>query len=52
MEQDRIDMVCSIHDRMRINTKFYSESLKGRDLSTELNVDGKIILKYILKNKI
>jgi hypothetical protein len=31
------------------NTKFLLENLKGRDLSEDLGVDGKIILEWILR---
>jgi hypothetical protein len=33
-----------------INTIFWSENLKGRDHSVELDVGGKIILEWILGN--
>jgi hypothetical protein len=32
-------------------TTFWSESLKGRDHSEDLSVDGRIILKWILEEK-
>jgi hypothetical protein len=32
-------------------TKFWLESLKGRDHSEDLSVDGRIILKLILREK-
>jgi hypothetical protein len=31
-----------------VHTKFWSENLKGRDVSEDLGVDGKIILEWIL----
>jgi len=30
-------------------TELWSENLKGRDLSEELGIDGKIILEWILR---
>jgi hypothetical protein len=35
---------------MRNVTKFWSENLKGRDYSGDLDVDGKEILELILGN--
>jgi hypothetical protein len=35
--------------RRRMHTKFWSESLKGRDYSKYLGIDEKIILKCILR---
>jgi hypothetical protein len=32
-----------------MHTKFYSENMKGRDHSGDLEVDGNIIIKCILK---
>jgi hypothetical protein len=34
--------------RRDMDTKFWSENLKGRDLLVDLGVDGKIILEWIL----
>jgi len=34
-----------------MHTKFWWESLKGRDYSEDLGVDGKIILEWILENQ-
>jgi hypothetical protein len=34
-----------------MHTKFWSENLKGRYTSEDLNVDGKIILEWILGKK-
>jgi hypothetical protein len=34
--------------KMRMHTKFLSESLKGRDHAEDLEVDGKILLQCIL----
>jgi hypothetical protein len=34
-----------------MGTVFWLEYLKGRDHSEELNVDGKIILEYILRKQ-
>jgi hypothetical protein len=33
---------------MKMNSKFWSENLKGRDHSEDLGMDGKIILEWIL----
>jgi hypothetical protein len=30
-------------------TEFYSENLKGRDRLGDLHIDGKIILKWVLR---
>jgi hypothetical protein len=35
-----------------MRTRFWFESLKGRDHSEDLGVDGKIILKLILGNRV
>jgi hypothetical protein len=34
-----------------MHVRFWSENLKGRDHSKDLDVDGKIILEYILRKK-
>jgi hypothetical protein len=35
-----------------MHTKFWSENKKGRDHSEDLGVDGKIILEWILRNRV
>jgi len=40
-------LACSTHGIGEINTKFWSENLKGRDHSEDLAVDGRIILECI-----
>jgi hypothetical protein len=35
-----------------VRTKFLLESLKGRDKSENLSVDGKVILKWILGKRV
>jgi putative hemolysin len=35
--------------RREMRTKFWMESLKGRDHAKDLGVDGRIILKWILR---
>jgi len=39
---------CSANGRDEIYTRFWSENLKGRNHSQDLEVEGKIILKWIL----
>jgi hypothetical protein len=34
--------------KLEMHTKFWSENLKGKDHSEDLDVDGKIILEWIL----
>jgi hypothetical protein len=44
-------MACSTHGRKgEIRTVFWLESVKGRDHSEDLVVNGRIILKFILRN--
>jgi hypothetical protein len=38
---------CSAHEENGMRTKFWLESLKGRDHSEDLGVDGMIRLKWI-----
>jgi hypothetical protein len=40
----------SAQGEMRMRTKFWLESLKRRDLSEDVGVDGIIILNWILGN--
>jgi hypothetical protein len=35
-----------------MSTKFWSENLKGRSHSEDLAIDGRIILKWILGNRV
>jgi hypothetical protein len=35
-----------------MHTKFWSESLKGKDHSEELDIDGSIILKWIFIKRV
>jgi hypothetical protein len=44
IKKDEMGVMCSIHTRVRIHIKFWSEILKGRDHSEELGIDGMIIL--------
>jgi hypothetical protein len=39
---------CNTHGKREMLTLFWLENLKGRDQSEELDVDGKIILEWIL----
>jgi hypothetical protein len=39
---------CSTNGRREINARFWSETLNGRDYWEGLDVDGKIILEWIL----
>jgi hypothetical protein len=39
---------CSMHRRIEMHTKFWSENLKERDHLEYLGVEGKVILKSIL----
>jgi hypothetical protein len=34
---------------VKMHTKYWSENLMGRDLMRDVDVDGRIILKFILK---
>jgi hypothetical protein len=42
---------CSTHGKGEIFTKFCVENLKYRDRSEDLDVDGRIILMWILEEK-
>jgi hypothetical protein len=42
---------CSTHERLETHMKYWSENQKGRDLSEDLDVDGKIVLEFILGKK-
>jgi hypothetical protein len=42
-------LACNAHGEMNAYI-FWSESIKGRDDSKYLGVDGRIILKWILRN--
>jgi hypothetical protein len=48
MKEDEMGRACSGQEEMRNSTKFWLESLKGRDHSEDLGVDGRIILKWTL----
>jgi hypothetical protein len=39
---------CSIHEAIRMHTKFWSENLMGRDHSEDVGIDEKVILEWIL----
>jgi len=43
---------CGTHRRGEMHTKFRSESLKGRDHSQDLGIDGKVILEWILGERV
>jgi hypothetical protein len=40
-----------MHGRVEMHTQFWSDNLKRRDLSDDLGVDGRIILKCILEKQ-
>jgi len=48
IKEDEMDRACSTCGREEMHTKFWSENLKGRDLSENLGLDWKIILEWIL----
>jgi hypothetical protein len=45
--ENEMDIVCSKHEDTRMRKEIYSENLKGRYDMRDLDVDGKIILKWI-----
>jgi len=47
-----MDGTCSTEGTSEISTKFRSKNLKGRDLSDDLVVYGRIILEWILRNTV
>jgi hypothetical protein len=42
-------MIMPIRNAAEMRTKFWSENVKGRDHSEDLDVDGKIIFEWILE---
>jgi hypothetical protein len=49
MKEVEIDRVSSMHDKLGMSTKFYSQNPKGRDHFKDLGIDGRIISKQFLK---
>jgi len=43
-----MDWACSMHERDHMHTLFWMDNMKGRDHSENLDVDGKIILEWII----